>query len=407
MISPGGRIVLPATSKHLHFILLCMTSARQGVDNKITTRAVCFTLFLSNETQASPVIVPKSASQTSNTDKSFLLAATERLVHTLDALIANGKLRYYIFQLERCPSTGRAHFQGYVQYARSSRPLRLKTLLSEPSLHVELARGSPAENVQYCSKATHGMWTQNLRSAGELTSQGTRSDLTALTSLLLQRPTISWRELIKEHTNHVLMYHRGIAFLRAHLVKPRSWKTQVTVLWGPPGTGKSRVAHEIFPGAYCLNPPRGSSNFSAAWWDSYDFEQDVIIDEFYGWIPYAQFLATLDRYPLLVETKGGSVQFLAKRIIITTNRHPSTWYKFAPRGSEPYAALRRRIGRIIHVENSINYSTLLAYVSARVNDEPATPEEASVEQEGKEESPRAASATKETCTPDDAHPRDT
>ena len=55
----------------------------------------------------------------------------------------------------------------------------------------------------------------------------------------------------------------------------------------------------------------------------------VIIDEFYGWLPFDLLLRVCDRYPLLVETKGGQTQFVAKVIVITSNSLPSNWYKSA------------------------------------------------------------------------------
>jgi len=76
------------------------------------------------------------------------------------------------------------------------------------------------------------------------------------------------------------------------------------------------------------------------WWDDYDGTQDVLIDEFYGGFRWTYLLNLLDRFPMRVETKGGYVNFAPKRIFITSNRHPSTWY------SHEYAdvgALMRRI----------------------------------------------------------------
>lgn len=63
------------------------------------------------------------------------------------------------------------------------------------------------------------------------------------------------------------------------------------------------------------------------WWDGYFNHETVIIDEFYGWLPFDLILRICDRYPLMVETKGGQVQFVAKNIIFTTNSNPVSWYK--------------------------------------------------------------------------------
>lgn len=34
----------------------------------------------------------------------------------------------------------------------------------------------------------------------------------------------------------------------------------------------------------------------------------------------------MDRYPMMVQTKGGQTQFLAKDLIITSNSQPWEWY---------------------------------------------------------------------------------
>lgn len=103
--------------------------------------------------------------------------------------------------------------------------------------------------------------------------------------------------------------------------EPRSWDTCVHVLQGPTGTGKSKWAQDFDPKGYW----KQRSN----WWDGYTKQETVVIDEFYGWLPFDLLLRLCDRYPLLVETKGGQVQFLAKTIIITTNMLPCNWYRNA------------------------------------------------------------------------------
>lgn len=62
------------------------------------------------------------------------------------------------------------------------------------------------------------------------------------------------------------------------------------------------------------------------WWDNYNGEAVVVLDEFYGWLPYDTLLRLCDRYPLLVESKGGQIQFSATTLIITTNKRPDKWY---------------------------------------------------------------------------------
>jgi len=88
-------------------------------------------------------------------------------------------------------------------------------------------------------------------------------------------------------------------------------------LWyfGPPGTGKSRKARDMFPNAY----------FKACnhWWDGYAGEETVIIDEWE--LSSGKFIGHhlkiwADRYPFKMEIKGSSLPLQRpKRIIVTTN----------------------------------------------------------------------------------------
>lgn len=116
-----------------------------------------------------------------------------------------------------------------------------------------------------------------------------------------------------------LQYTKQFDHYRVLISKPRNHPVEVIVIQGPTGTGKSRYALENFPVAYW----KQRSN----WWDNYQDHETVILDEFYGWIPYDMLLRICDRYPLLVETKGGQTNFVAKKIVFTTNQNPENWYK--------------------------------------------------------------------------------
>lgn len=113
--------------------------------------------------------------------------------------------------------------------------------------------------------------------------------------------------------------YRGLNYYRLLKSKPRNHDTKVLVLQGPTGTGKSKYCIDNYPEAYW----KQRSN----WWDGYQDHKIVIIDEFYGWLPFDLLLRLCDRYPMHVETKGGNVNFTADTIIITSNQVPDRWYK--------------------------------------------------------------------------------
>lgn len=124
--------------------------------------------------------------------------------------------------------------------------------------------------------------------------------------------------------------YRGLNYYRSLTAIKRDWEMEILVLYGPTGTGKSKWCNDNYPTAYWKQ--------EGMWWDNYANEETVIFDEFYGWYKYASLLKLTDRYPLLVESKHGQLQFNSKRIIFTTNTIPNQWYK-----NNYFAAFERRV----------------------------------------------------------------
>lgn len=122
-----------------------------------------------------------------------------------------------------------------------------------------------------------------------------------------------------------LRAHRGLQEY-ANLAAPRRHhQTQCIVYWGPPGSGKTRAAYEFdSKEAYFVSPPRDRK--SSVWWDGYDGERTVILDDFYGWMQRSMVYRMVDRYPLRFEFKGGSKHFVARTVIFTSNIPIEWWW---------------------------------------------------------------------------------
>jgi len=78
--------------------------------------------------------------------------------------------------------------------------------------------------------------------------------------------------------------------------------------------------------------------------------KSIIIDEFYGWIPWAFLLRLLDVYPLQLPVKGGFVPAHYDRVYITSNKSPLDWYTKEKVGS--FAPLLRRIDTCVKMTES-------------------------------------------------------
>ncbi|MEM2619589.1 MAG: hypothetical protein QW356_08980, partial [Candidatus Hadarchaeales archaeon] len=124
-------------------------------------------------------------------------------------------------------------------------------------------------------------------------------------------------------------------------VKAQAIEKEVIVLWGPTGTGKSRTAWaEAGLDAYPKDP-------LSKFWDGYNGQRHVVIDEFRGGINISHMLRWLDRYPTIVEVKGASVCLAATKIWITSNLDPRNWYQDLD--AETKAALLRRFTKVVHL----------------------------------------------------------
>lgn len=113
------------------------------------------------------------------------------------------------------------------------------------------------------------------------------------------------------------------------------------VFWGPTHTGKSHTAWELAgPGGFAKNP-------RTKYWCGYRGQETAVIDEFRGAIDVAYLLGWTDKYPISVEVKGSSVPYAVKRLYITSNLNPESWYPELDQDSRE-ALLRKMI--IHHME---------------------------------------------------------
>lgn len=262
----------------------------------------------------------------------------------LAGLERDGFAKYVCYQGERSPTTDTPHLQGYIVLSNPRTFNGTRELLGA-RFHLEIARGSAEQNIEYCSKsesrdADCGFeFTEHGERSGIIGTGcggGTRTDLAVLAKRV--RDGASEAEIAEDHPASYIMYTRGIRSLVQLGIPKRAHKSIVHWYWGPTGTGKTRLASEESPDAYWKSSAH-------QWWDGYDGLSDVIIDDYRAsFCPFNELLRMLDRYPYQVQVKGSTVQLNAKRIFITTPKDPrATW---ASRTDEDIAQLERRIENV-------------------------------------------------------------
>lgn len=245
-----------------------------------------------------------------------------------------GKLTWAIWQYERGEAAGTLHVQGFVHLKQPLRLAGMKRLNGRASFRV--ANGDNDAQRDYCHKDEHLLRESDLAPGGlpggvdqrgEMGAQpasgrGGRSDLLNVQRLIDSGATM--REVAEAHFGSFIRYNRGFEKYRQLIAPQRNWQIFTTVYFGPPGCGKSRRAlQEAGSDAYWLPRPNGLRAF----WDGYDGQENVVVDEFNGWMMKTFMCRLLDRYPLNVETKGGSVPFRGKKLWITSNQPPEEWWR--------------------------------------------------------------------------------
>jgi len=274
----------------------------------------------------------------------------------------------YIFAALETGESGTKHYQGYLELNRHKDLAWIKRCL--PRAHLEKRKGTARQALEYCMKdiapdiqATIATsTTDNLLDAivmledseslplyitwhtrdtssacilAQVTKPKTRKEVLLEMKLMVDEGK-SEMELANHDFSVYVACFRGLDRYRLLTTKPRNHAMEVIVIQGPTETGKSRWVMDRYPDAYWKQQ-------QSIWWDGYASHETVMMDEFYGWLPFSFMLRLLDRYPMMVESKGGQIQFVAKRIIITTNAIPDNWYK------PPcyFASLARRVSKWI------------------------------------------------------------
>lgn len=177
--------------------------------------------------------------------------------------------------------------------------------------------------------------------------QGKRNDLVEIKAKL--DAGIDEQSLAEEHFGAWVRYNRSFREYKRLKTTPRDFKTEVEVVVGPTGTGKSTYAQSHENVYFKQN---------SQWWDGYDGHTVVVLDDFYGWLKYDDMLRIMDRYPLLVQTKGGQQQFLARKLVITSNALPTSWYsKIFSDSKNSFPAFARRVDRWIFMGTQLSIAT--------------------------------------------------
>lgn len=267
-----------------------------------------------------------------------------RTFFDLDQRSDKPRIRYIGWGLETCPSTNRQHHQGWIQFHREMSLKRAIAYINAfwsnrgddtvHSTHLEMCRGTEEHNTKYCSK-------ENYQYVGKFIVQGQRVDLENLYGEIYKG--MSLQDAALSNPTLYCKYRQGFRDMAQWAIKDRASTfrhVETTVHWGDTGTGKTRTALEQYPNAYKIEGEE------LQWWDGYEGQKEIVIDEYDSQIKLPRLLNLLDGYRLRLPIKGGFTYAEWTKVIITSNVDPNEWHQLAK--DEHRKAMMRRIHHIRH-----------------------------------------------------------
>ena len=137
----------------------------------------------------------------------FTAFSEEDKQELLDRLVSKAQADYCIIGDETCPTTGRRHLQGYIEYVNAATLQQMRQRLNNGA-HLEPARGSANANAEYCRKG--GNFAEWGKARTEFGQQSTAHavcelilDGKELLAILREYPELSdyvvrnWRNLVE------------------------------------------------------------------------------------------------------------------------------------------------------------------------------------------------------------------
>lgn len=171
-------------------------------------------------------------------------------------------------QLELCPTTERLHWQFTVCFDKKVRPSTVKTLLGE-QCHNELTNSEETLNYVWKDETSQGRrWEW-----GSLPfNRNRRADWEEVWSLAKQGKFEDIPANIRVNS------YNSLKKIAMDNMKPEGIEKDVKVYWGPTGVGKSRKAWD--EAGWDAYPKAPTTKF----WDGYQGQENVVMDEFFGQI---------------------------------------------------------------------------------------------------------------------------
>lgn len=225
---------------------------------------------------------------------------------------------------------GTPHLQGYLILEKNARLSACKKI--HAGAHWEIASGTTSHNVTYCSKGGD-FWELGARPSDDGRAGGARGGDAEKARWDAAKTAALEGRIDDVPSDIYVRYYRTLKEIAKDHMQKQPDADDVTGVWlyGPPGSGKSRTARERYPDAY----PKMQNK----WWDGYQGEPFVILDDLDSDTLGHHLKIWGDRYSFTAETKGGAINIRPKVICVTSNYTPRDLWGHDP---SMLAAIERR-----------------------------------------------------------------
>jgi len=269
------------------------------------------------------------------------------------------------------------HFQGYIELNKRMFTTGVHAMLAPYKMHLEHAKGTKIQNHVYCTKEgrTDGPWYVK-SSEGDYKrksgNQGKRTDMDNFAVLIQTEGGIT-DAVVEQMPGHVMAYSKHAKAMLADMklaeVKKKElayWQEQyakrqrgediegqqqrkLVLYFGPTAVGKTTEVKMKVMGE--LQSPLFEKAAGTKWWDGYNNENHVLVDEYKGGQTIDEFKALTNIGEVAIEMKGSSGVLIAESMYFTSNCHPSRWWKrnadqYENWSSPDYKAVVRRFAEV-------------------------------------------------------------
>lgn len=223
----------------------------------------------------------------------------------------------YIIAGREVSSTGTAHIQGFVVFPNAKSLSAVRAFLPQAHWEAKSTLSTFKQASDYCKKdgdyEEYGTLPKDPSDKGK-EEQDRWRDIIRLSE------NGDWETLKREYP---VEYGQRLATLeKIRRKRPRDPQTiegDMEHEWivGKTGTGKSLAARQENPGAYIKDPLTG-------WWDHYEDEEVVIIDDFdkFQVKQGGEMKRWCDRYPFRAQVKGDYIFIRPRKIVVTSQYTP-------------------------------------------------------------------------------------